>query len=527
MRNAWLALLLALSALPLEASADPATLPLLGDSNLHLYTQRAYEGFGPATEAAVDARYDELIEAGMDTARHLFDWRDLETSPGNYDRQLVIDAMDALAARGIAHQFPNLVVIDSGGPVVPAYIESLLAGGASWDDPRITGAFAELLDVFVPIMLDRGMFMLGLSNEPGGYYEDEPAAAATFKGFIAAAVAHAHELEPDLSCTVVFAGPTDPAIPDLMPLSDVATFNTYFYRTQADPECRLDGSALPLFRSDTADNVSIYLDDLIAAADGRLVNIQEIGQASAGATLGPATSEANQAAVYAALIPALDARRTHFRTVCNWTLNDHQNAWEPLGRALVDQGLPRCFADNVVDTFTETGLVRSDSTATPKPAFDIFKAGIGSLSELVINPGLNDAWYNPATSGQGFFISVLPDAERAFVGWFTFETMLPPGTATVGATEHRWLTAFGPWEGSVATLDVFLTKGGIFDDPGAVDVSAEESYGSMTIDFHDCSNATLTYDLFAVGLSGTIPIRRIAADNHALCEKLRARQSEE
>ena len=26
-----------------------------------------------------------------------------------------------------------------------------------------------------------------------------------------------------------------------------------------------------------------------------------------------------------------------------------------------------------------------------------------------LNPGLNDAWYNPETDGQGFFITVFPD----------------------------------------------------------------------------------------------------------------------
>ena len=101
------------------ADEDPSTMPLLPGERLHLYTQEAYEAFDPVVTAAVDSRYDELVDAGMDTARHLFDWADLEPAPGVYDLQDMIDAMDARSAAGIEHQFCNLVVIDSFGPVVP------------------------------------------------------------------------------------------------------------------------------------------------------------------------------------------------------------------------------------------------------------------------------------------------------------------------------------------------------------------------------------------------------------------------
>ena len=51
-----------------------------------------------------------------------------------------------------------------------------------------------------------------------------------------------------------------------------------------------------------------------------------------------------------------------------------------------------------------------------------------------INPGLNDAWYNPATAGQGFLVTVFPDRKEIFLAWFTFDTERPPEdvTATTG-----------------------------------------------------------------------------------------------
>ena len=47
-----------------------------------------------------------------------------------------------------------------------------------------------------------------------------------------------------------------------------------------------------------------------------------------------------------------------------------------------------------------------------------------------INAGLNDAWYNPLTDGQGFFVTVYPDRQLVFLSWFTYDTTLPPEDAT-------------------------------------------------------------------------------------------------
>ncbi|MDX1555108.1 MAG: hypothetical protein R3212_03685, partial [Xanthomonadales bacterium] len=63
-----------------------------------------------------------------------------------------------------------------------------------------------------------------------------------------------------------------------------------------------------------------------------------------------------------------------------------------------------------------------------------------------INAGLNDAWFNALTPGQGFFITVFPDIEMMFLAWFTYDTERPDPSvmADVGEPGHRWLTAFGP-----------------------------------------------------------------------------------
>ncbi len=139
-------------------------------------------------------------------------------------------------------------------------------------------------------------------------------------------------------------------------------------------------------------------------------------------------------------------------------------------------------------------------------------------TDFEINPGLNDAWFNSATSGQGFFITVFGDIQMMFLAWFTFDTERPDESvqAMLGEPGHRWLTAFGPYSGNVAELDLELTSGGIFDssDPAPSQVLD----GTISIEFTGCNEAMVTYDIFSAGVSGMIPIERIALDNVAGCE---------
>jgi len=139
-----------------------------------------------------------------------------------------------------------------------------------------------------------------------------------------------------------------------------------------------------------------------------------------------------------------------------------------------------------------------------------------------INPGLSDAWFNPATNGQGMLITVFPDLQQMFLAWFTFDTERPPQdvTAILGEPGHRWLTAQGPYSGETATLKIYVTKGGVFDSAAPVVETDLAGDGTMTLEFADCANGLVSYEITSLGVSGEIPIQRIAPDNIALCETL-------
>jgi peptidyl-prolyl cis-trans isomerase A (cyclophilin A) len=145
---------------------------------------------------------------------------------------------------------------------------------------------------------------------------------------------------------------------------------------------------------------------------------------------------------------------------------------------------------------------------------------IEEVNGFLINPGLNDAWYYPVTDGQGFLIIVFPQIEQIFLAWFTYDTVRPDDsvTAMLGEPGHRWLTAQGPYAGNKAILDIIVSEGGIFDS--GTPVPTRRLDGTLTIEFSDCTAATITYDIPSVDRQGVIPIQRVTPDNVALCEAL-------
>jgi hypothetical protein len=84
----------------------------------------------------------------------------------------------------------------------------------------------------------------------------------------------------------------------------------------------------------------------------------------------------------------------------------------------------------------------------------VLKTSVLGTGEFIINAGLSDAWYQPATAGQGFLITVFPGIQQVFLAWFTFDTQRPPGDAgaILGEPGHRWLTAQGLYGGATANL---------------------------------------------------------------------------
>jgi hypothetical protein len=139
---------------------------------------------------------------------------------------------------------------------------------------------------------------------------------------------------------------------------------------------------------------------------------------------------------------------------------------------------------------------------------------------FLINTNLNDVWFNTFTSGQGFLIIVFPQMKELFVAWFTFDVERPPedAVAILGGPGQRWLTAQGPYEGDTANLTLYVTKGGVFDSVSPDTTTDAEEDGTMIIEFANCEEGLVNYEITSLGISGEIPIQRIVTDNVPACE---------
>jgi hypothetical protein len=162
-----------------------------------------------------------------------------------------------------------------------------------------------------------------------------------------------------------------------------------------------------------------------------------------------------------------------------------------------------------------------DCSKTAPSTFELDNLQVTVKPPFHINAGLNDAWFEPATAGQGFFHVVFPDIELVFLSWFTYDTERPPDevTAILGEPGHRWLTAQGGYVGRTAMLDIYLTRGGVFDQEDPPPDPAE-AIGTMRIEWCDCEKGEMNYNIPSLGLIGNITLERITPDNVVLCEAL-------
>jgi len=170
---------------------------------------------------------------------------------------------------------------------------------------------------------------------------------------------------------------------------------------------------------------------------------------------------------------------------------------------------------------SRVGGAPDDRSQNDEVGFRVATSSVAGLTFQITN-GLNDAWFNFATNGQGLLITVFGDIKTMFLAWFTYDTERPPEdvTAFLGEPGHRWLTAQGPYDGDTATLTIFVTEGGVFDSAEPIPETDLEGDGTMTIQFADCNAGLVTYYIESLDISGSFPIERLALDNVPLCETL-------
>lgn len=216
-----------------------------------------------------------------------------------------------------------------------------------------------------------------------------------------------------------------------------------------------------------------------------------------------------------------------FNTVDNSSNLDNQNGGFTVFGSVVNgmdvvDAIAALQIWNAGGVFSSIPLVNYSGTGTIANDL-VFVTKVSVLDEVLhINSGLNGAWFNPSTGGQGIMIEILPTLDSVFMAWFTHDTQAPMDTAVIGFAGNRWMSSLGTidHETNTVTFDLIVTSDGLFDNPQTVTNSSPNTVGTLTINFTDCSNATATYNLIEAQLSGSFPLVRVATDNVALCQSL-------
>lgn len=169
------------------------------------------------------------------------------------------------------------------------------------------------------------------------------------------------------------------------------------------------------------------------------------------------------------------------------------------------------------------GAILDIGDSNPANDTNVDQTTIYVFTQFVMNAGLNDAWFNPLTDGQGFFITVFPNLNFVTLAWFTYDTELPPldATANLGDPGHRWMTAAGVIDMDRSIMNIEFTSGGIFDTATVIErTDPPGSDGTLTLKFDNCTSGSIDYDITTINAQGTVPIQRVAGDNIALCNAL-------
>ncbi len=131
----------------------------------------------------------------------------------------------------------------------------------------------------------------------------------------------------------------------------------------------------------------------------------------------------------------------------------------------------------------------------------------GTFPPGTIVPGLTGTWFDPAQSGLGIFIEVLPNA-HLLAWWFAFN---PAGT------EQTWFGGIGTYAKDTATVAVSETTGGRWIpnfDPTRI---VNAGWGSLRFTFTDCDHGRVDFGSVSGYGSGTMNLTRLTKPSGSIC----------
>ena len=116
-------------------------------------------------------------------------------------------------------------------------------------------------------------------------------------------------------------------------------------------------------------------------------------------------------------------------------------------------------------------------------------AGVFAAADALvfaIGPGISGAWYDPAQTGHGLLIEVLP-GNRFYAAWFSFS---PDGT------RQAWFAGVGtycPGSNTATITDVEMPVGGHWIPHFNLTPIVPLAWGTLSFTFNDCNQGRVDF----------------------------------
>jgi hypothetical protein len=256
------------------AETVAAKLPLLGQGSHAGFIVGFNASNPPATEASIQARWEEAIGVGMSIARVQVSWKDLEPHARVYDTQLLEERLQAYSSQGMAILL-SITAYDSEDPEPPEDISDL-----KFDNAILITRFNALMDKIVPLMERHGVFALSIANEPDNGFDEIQNLENEILTFLKQVKSHIRALNNDIAVTVTLAeGNLDfnkPGMSEIISASDIACWNIYGMNLH---------NSTPYFLVQNESEILADLQEMVDASMGKQIVVQEVGLHAGSAIL--------------------------------------------------------------------------------------------------------------------------------------------------------------------------------------------------------------------------------------------------
>lgn len=155
------------------------------------------------------------------------------------------------------------------------------------------------------------------------------------------------------------------------------------------------------------------------------------------------------------------------------------------------------FNSNIGYGSGQMNLVRLTQTATQ-----------GAGAAAIIGPVTTGSWYDPAQSGHGLMLEVLPQNRIAAI-WFAFD---PAGN-------QAWFSGLGSYSGNTAIIDaVVRPTGGRWIPNFSNAAITKQNWGSLKLIFSDCNHGKVEFSSGIGFGSGSMDLTRLTLPAGLACK---------